>query len=410
MEIIKLAVRNVLRNPRRSLLDMAAFVICLSMIVFFVGVYRFRIVDGVSKATRYRSAHLQIHARGYDAIARKLPLNLALADAHSIQTALLADPRVRMASERIRFFCHIAGSGDMLHASATAIDPTRERETSLLPEALVTGRFLDGADAGVLLPERLARWLGVAVGDSVRLKARTSHDVPNLVDAVVIGIVRPPFNSLDQSVFFMPLEFAREFLEMEGRSTEIAVMTRDISDAPPVAFALAARLTPARRAVIEVFDWKRYEPALVADIFIDTRFLAVFFSILLLISVFIMNNSMSMSVFERMREFGTLRALGMSRERLLALVSSESVLIGAAGALAGCFLGGLLCWYFGVHGIPTDVGELSSIPVSPRFYVISRPEEYAACIALGALSGWLGGIRAALRARSLNIVEVLHAG
>lgn len=409
MELLKLAARNVLRNPRRTLLDMAAFVICLSMLVFFVGVYRFRIVDGVTKATRYRSAHLQIHALGYDAIARKLPLNMDLADAPSLQRRLLADPRVRMASPRIRFFCHLAGAGEMLHATAMAIDPASESHASLLPEAVVRGRYLKNADAGVLLSERLARLLSVGVGDSVRLKARTFHDVPNLVDAVVIGIVRPPFNSLDQSAFFLPLDFAREFLDMQGRSTEIAVMMTDISDALPVASTLVASLTPAQRAIIEYFDWRHYEPALVADIFIDTRFLAVFFSILLLISVFIMNNSMSMSVFERMREFGTMRALGMSREHLLALVSSESVLIGVAGSLAGCLLGGVLCWYFGTHGIPTDVGELSSIPVSPRFYVISRPVEFAGCIVLGAFSGWLGGLRAALRARSLNVVDVISA-
>ncbi len=107
-------------------------------------------------------------------------------------------------------------------------------------------------------------------------------------------------------------------------------------------------------------DWRHYETALVADIFMDTRFLAFFFAILLLISMFIMNNSMSMTVFERIREFGAMRALGMSRNGLMALVSTESLLIGAAVALAGCAIGGLLCWYFGVYGIPTAVGELSS--------------------------------------------------
>jgi putative ABC transport system permease protein len=388
---------------------MAAFIVCLSMVVFFVGVYRFRIVDGVSKSTRYRSGHLQVHARGYDAIARKLPLSLTVPDPRGIVSAFRADGRVKVASERIRFFCHLSRGEEMLNAGAMAIDPAVEGPLSLLPETVVKGRYLRPGDAGLMMPERTARLLKAQVGDVIRLKARTRFDVANVADAVVIGIVRPPFNSLDQTLVFVPIAFARELLGMEGMATEIVVMADSVDEAGALLSSLPARLAPEARDTVELFDWRHYEPALVADIYIDTRFLAFFFTILLLISIFIMNNSMSMTVFERMREFGTMRALGMSKNLLLGLVSTESILIGAMGSIAGCILGALLCWYFGVYGIPTDVGELSSIPVSPRFYTISRPIEYVGCLLLGAFLGWLGGLRAALRARSLHVVDVLRA-
>jgi ABC-type antimicrobial peptide transport system permease subunit len=99
----------------------------------------------------------------------------------------------------------------------------------------------------------------------------------------------------------------------------------------------------------------------------------------------------------------------MSKDGLLALVSTESALIGALGSIAGCLLGGALCWYFGIYGIPTDVGELSSIPVSPRFYAMSRPAEYIACLVLGVFLGFFGGMRAAFRARGTNIVRILQS-
>ncbi len=408
MELLWLAYRNVLRNPRRTLLDMAAFIVCLSMIVFFVGVYRFRIVDGVTKATRYRTAHLQIHAKGYDTIARKLPVTLAVPEAGRVESIVRSDPRVRMASERIRFFCYMSRGEEVLHTTAVAFSPEREKAVSLLPECIEQGRYLEENDAGILITERLARDLHAKVGDSVRLKARTFYDVPNLVDAAVLGIVRPPFNSLDQTVIFLPIAFGRDLLEMGSKSTEIAIMAARENDAAALLRDLQRQLGEPAMKQLELFDWRHYETALVADIFIDTRFLAFFFGILLLISIFIMNNSMSMTVFERMREFGTMRALGMSKNMLLGLVSTESILIGVLGSVAGCVVGALFCWYFGIYGIPTDVGELSSIPVSPRFYTISRPIEYAGCLVLGAVSGWLGGLRAAIRARGVNIVEILH--
>jgi putative ABC transport system permease protein len=384
---------------------MAAFVVCLSMVVFFVAVYRFRIVDGVSKSVRYRSGHVQIHGRGYDEIARKFPLSITVPHTEQALAWLRANPKVRMASPRIRFFCNLSRGEEMLQAVGIAIVPEQEEIASLLPETIRLGRYLRSGDAGILVPERVAKLLRVKTGDTVRLKARNRFDVSNIVDAQVTGIIRPPFNSLDQTVFFLPLALAQELLAMDGLATEVAVIARNGNDADAILAEIRAQFAAMP---VEVFDWRHYEPALVADIFIDTRFLAFFFGILLLISIFIMNNSMSMTVFERMREFGTMRALGMSKDTLLSLVSAESVLIGAAGSVAGCFIGALLCWYFGAYGIPTDVGELSSIPVSPRFYPISRPVEYVGCLALGALCGWLGGLWAALRARRLAVVDVLR--
>jgi putative ABC transport system permease protein len=132
------------------------------------------------------------------------------------------------------------------------------------------------------------------------------------------------------------------------------------------------------------------------------------FGVLLLIAIFVMSNSMSMTVVERTRELATLRAVGLSGNGLLALISAESALVGLLGALAGCAVGGLLCWHFGIHGIPADVGELSSTPVSPRLYPISRPAEYLGCALLGVTAGWLGGLRGAMRARRLRIVDALR--
>jgi putative ABC transport system permease protein len=406
--VLRLAARNVRRNPRRTLLDMAAFVVCLSMIAFFVGVYRFRIVDGVTKATRYRTGHLQVHARGYDAVARRLPLAPALADPGPILLALRGLPGARLASERIRFPGSLSRGQEQLRCQGVAFDPEREEAFSLLPERIQSGRYLRGSDAGVLLTERLARLLAVEPGQTVRLKAQSVYDVPNIVEAEVVGIVRPPFSAVDQATFFIPLPFARELLDMPDGATEVLVALQDPDAAPAALRVLPGLLGPELAAATEAFDWRHYEPALVADIAVDTRFLTLFFGVLLLISTFIMSNSMSMTVFERTRELGTLRAVGMSRNAVLALVSAESALVGALGALAGCLLGALLCWYFGIHGIPTDVGELSSTPVSPRFYPISRPVEYVGCAVLGVTAGWLGGLRGALRARRLRIVEALR--
>src|SRR5690242_335278 len=134
MEMLQLAVRNILRNKRRTLLDMTAFIVCLSMIIFFVGLYRFRILDGVAKATRYRTGHVQIHQAGYDAVARKLPLNLNLPNYPEILRALEADSRVIMASERIRFFSYLSHGEQLSHSIVVAFAPEKEKKVSLLAE------------------------------------------------------------------------------------------------------------------------------------------------------------------------------------------------------------------------------------------------------------------------------------
>ena len=140
--VIRLAARNVRRNPRRTLLDTAAFVVCLSMIVFFVGVYRFRIVDGVDKATRYRTGHVQLHARGYDAVARRLPLAPAIDRPERLLAAIRARPDVRLASERIRFQASLSRGQEQLRCQGVAFEPAIEEPFSLLPERIQAGRYL----------------------------------------------------------------------------------------------------------------------------------------------------------------------------------------------------------------------------------------------------------------------------
>jgi putative ABC transport system permease protein len=269
--VLGLAARNVRRNPRRTLLDMAAFVVCLSMIAFFVGVYRFRIVDGVTKATRYRTGHIQIHARGYDAVARRLPLAPAIADPGPV-FALRARAEVRLASARIRFPASLSRGQEQLRSHGVAFDPEREAAFSLLPERVQAGRYLRSSDAGVLLTERLARLLEAAPGQTVRLKAQSVHDVPNIVEAEVVGILRPPFSSVDQATFFIPLPFARELLDMPDGATEVLVALEDPDATSALVEAIPGLLGPELEAATEAFDWRHYEPALVADIAVDTRY------------------------------------------------------------------------------------------------------------------------------------------
>ena len=240
-----------------------------------------------------------------------------------------------MAMPRLTFFGLVAHGERSVGYMGTGTVPALEKKATLAAEAVAEGSFLaDGEADDVMLGGGLARSLGVRTGDLVTVMTTTPDGGLNAIDATVVAVLRWPIKELDDRILFLPYAPAARLLKAEGKATSIAVTLKPGVDLDAAAGALRARL---HRDGVDatVKTWIEGAPFYVA---VRRLYAAIFlFTGLVLATVVVLAaaNTMTMSVFERTREIGTLLAIGMERRQVKLLFLAEGLLMGLGGSIVG---------------------------------------------------------------------------
>jgi putative ABC transport system permease protein len=409
MYLLQMAFRNIWRNKRRTFLNVIAFTVNITILIFFVGFYRYRIEDSYSRTTKYLTGHIQIHHSDYEKEERKMPVDLPVPRSGELCELVQRIPGVVFAGKRIEFAAFISNGKDKLACLGIGFEPEKEAEFGVLSQSIIEGEYLSSNDYGILIGHRMAELFNLKVGDTVLVLARTKYNTPNLVDVEIKGIFNVGFGALDKSTAFFSIPFAEQLLQMEDEATEIMIGLEERGLVPSVLKEMEKKIPASIKKDIVINDWTYYAKPLVQDVKGDTRFMAIFLFILVSIAVFGMINTMSMSVFERTKEIGTMRAIGMARREVVRLFIFESVIVSLAGVLCGWGLGGILCLYIAKVGIPLGgLSDAVTVPMGERMYCLSEPIEFVGSFILGIIAGVIGGLSPAIRAGKLKIVDSLR--
>jgi ABC-type lipoprotein release transport system permease subunit len=325
---LRLAWRNVGRNPRRMAIVVVAVAVGVAGCLFSMAVNFGFVVQMVDTAIATELGHLQIHAPGFD---RNPELKVRLRDGGA------AGVRVLTELEGVRAFARrVVGQGLVSSPRASVgvrvvgIDPAREAQVSLIADSITAGRYLDGEPRRVLVGEALARRLRVGVGDKVVLSVQDlTGDLAG--EAVrVAGLFRTPSSEVDRGTLYLRIGESQALLGLNGAISEIVVLAERRSGVAPLRDALAARLPEA-----EVRTWGELRPVLVYLVDVFDQMAAVLFSAVFVAMAFGIANVLLMAVYERMREIGILRAIGMGRARLVAVIVTESAIVTLLGLVVG---------------------------------------------------------------------------
>jgi putative ABC transport system permease protein len=376
-----LALRNLSRNRRRSLVTATAIAIGYAAIVVLGG-YANRVETLLRTMSVYlqHGGHLAVYARGGLERAESKPSAYALdaASAAKIEAALRADPRVELTGR------YLTGGGLAGNGCGTApfraigLDMEAERRIVSHPEVLRwapelvrprAGRALadvDPALAPVTLGVRLARSLGKEPGPGdappagdvapldcdapdlrdrlradpfVQLAARTHDGSFGATDTWLVGIYQAGQTEADKSAVTAPLEVLQRVYDTD-RVSYVAAYLRDPRDVAAVARAASDRLAAAGLQVaIYRFDDAKVNPYYVGTVgFIGAlvSFIGLVVATVVALSVL---NAMTLAILERTRELGTFRALGFTRRQLLGLFLREATALSAIALAAGLALG-----------------------------------------------------------------------
>lgn len=349
ISIFRIALRNLTRYKRRTLLTTLLIVLGVCMVVLFSGLAGSFKNMMIGIITDSSLGHLQIHRKGYVASIDTMPLNLNLqAKAYERLVAELEQTAgVEAYAPRLKFGAVLSNFLESTNVRLTAIDPRREVEVCpALPGRVVAEGTAQGApllqQGQVLVPLRIAQSLGLKQGDSVVLVATNKDGSVNGMEFLIAGLVEDIAGPSGKDAY-MHIDDARALLRTEpGEVSEVVVRTASFGKLDSVARQLETGLggmtNKQGKPMFEVHTWAKLSPFANIANMIDLMLVTVKVVMVAIVLISVLN-VMLMSVFERIREIGTLAAMGTPPATILGLFVAEGVLLGFLGTLAGLLLG-----------------------------------------------------------------------
>jgi putative ABC transport system permease protein len=409
MKFAIIALRNLSRHRRRTFLSLLVIAAGAVAVILTGGFIRFSF-DGLGEAIIHGGlGHLELMPAATAGPAgpdRSAPP--ALADWAGVRDAAESTPHVLAAGAAV-YLTGMASKDD--HSSAfvgVALEPARERRMNLEVK-IRGGQNLSDApppvgEDQVLLGVSLARSLGAAPGDVVTITAMTADGTLNALDCQVAGLVTTGLQELDARLLKTHLATGERLLGTD-RVSSIVIGLDDTARTQEVGDALARRLSSVSSEPLVITDWRTRAPfygqvrALYSGIF---WFLGGIVFVLVCLAT---SNTLLMSVLERVREFGTLLAIGTSRGQVAAMVVLEALWLGVMGALVGDGVAALLVTAINAAGIemPPPPGAAAGFPLQ----LAVHPLDFVAVVGLMVVVLAVAAIFPAVKTVRLRIVDAL---
>jgi ABC-type lipoprotein release transport system permease subunit len=346
----KIALRDLGRNKRRSGLTLLAVAMGLALLVVTSGLIAGAVEGSIENSIRVQTGHVQMRQDSYNEDKVSLKWEDLLADPQALAAQARSLPEVQAATPVLWASGIMAAREESVGVRVFGIDPLSE--TSLpFREGLVAGQFLALDDrSGVFIGERLARKMGITVGDDVSLLINTSDEQPDEALFTIRGLYNTGLPAYDESTLFLPLAKAQAFTRAQDRASAIVMLLHDQEDAETVATVLQA---PGRK----LLTWTDLNQVVVQAVEMSMQIMYLMYLVVLAVVAVVIANTLLMSVFERTREMGILASLGMKGRQILAMFVLEAGILALLGIVVGLLLGSLGVFYLATQG--WHIGEMA---------------------------------------------------
>jgi len=404
--LLHLAWRNLWRQKMRTVLTLLSMALA-SMILVFMLSFQFGVYDTMKgNALKLMDGFAQFQPAGY---ADDPGIEKVIAHPQALEQAALKLDGVSAAAPRATGYVILANGDRSYGAAVVGIDPAKEAEVSSLANTVKEGRYLEPGDTdSVVIGATLARNLKIKLGDKLTLIG-SGRDGSVAADSLsVVGLFDTGMADIDRQIAEMPLSRFDDTFAMQGAVNTIALVGPTLS-ATDAALPQLANIAKDNSAVVR--DWGQLEPALKQGITLDFSTGILFYVSLVVVVIFIILNTLLMSVLERTREFGMLLAVGMKPGQAGGMVWIELILLALIGNALGIAIGGGLAFYFQQTGIVFSgmEGVLGQFGLSDKLYpTLSMLSATAGPLAV-VISVTLAGIIPFRHILKLNPVDAVGA-
>ena len=416
--LVVLAMRNLRRHLRRTVLTASAMIVGGALLVF-----TFTIGDGgheqwIDSGVRLGNGHVTVERPEYR-VSRRIDDRLAADVRRAAEQALAAPevvPHVVATSAKLSINGLASSSAGARPAQIVAVDPVAETGFGMVDDQIVEGRYLEPDD-------RLAAYVGAELVDSLELRLGSrfvvqAQDTEREIAGQllrVVGIFRSGVPAVDQMTIHIPLTTAGDWLGSRNDVTNVGVVLDGSAATALVRGHLERALAdPVTRGDARVMGWREADPALAAAIAIDDFGAYLTNGFLFVIIGFGIINTVLMSVMHRRREFGVLQALGLTPGQTGAIVLVEGLTLSAASGLLGVALGLAGTWYFFGDGLDMsavmenmDDMTFSGAVIDPVIVPLFATRRLLQIVTFILCIGAVASIYPALRAARVDVTEAM---
>jgi len=408
---LKMAWRNIWRNPRRTLLTIAAIAFASMILVFMLSFQLGCYETMINTSVKISTGHLQVQAKGY---LKDKKIRLVIKDPDQVAKVLDTVKGIDAYTFRASGFSLVSSDKRTYGVVVIGIDPIKEARVSTIKSLVRKGSYLKkDDDYTALIGEHLSNNLKVDINDELIILGQ-GHDGSIAAAVLTIkGIFDSGIDEFDRNVIMMGLKGFQETFSM-GKSVHEAIITADsLSSVARVKQEIKACFSNAREdGYLAVPDWMEIMPGLLQGIQMDLVSGIIMYIILIIVVAFSIFNTFLMAIFERTREFGVMMAIGTSPLRMTKLVMFESICMTIVGIVLGIIVGSLVTLYFQNKGIyiagTEDILKQYGIPdrLYPRLSLISASAGPLIVFMITVVSS----VFPTLKLRKLKPVEAMTKG
>lgn len=355
--------------------------------------------DYIENFTRYQTGHVRVTTEEFLKREKFMPVDEVITDAAATKKRLAGIEGVARVEERVQFGILLGHRETTVQAIGMGLDLSSNPLN--LKKKIVGGKF---TGRGMYIGHKLAKKLNVSEGEELLVATKTSIGGLNGIRIKVEGIFRLGM-AYDKRYFFLDMEDTRRLLKLGDSTTSFYIYGKTHEEVEDLKAAVMKALPEG----ITAETYKEQMGELYATLNTMKSFYAFFEVLVLFLASFVIINTMMMAIFERLREIGTMKAMGMTDRQIFLNFTCEGAIIGAAGGIIGAIVGFFIISYFGAKGIDfTTQMENFDIPIEYIIHPVAEFKDLAIAVAIAIIVPACAAMIPARYARKLMPAEALR--
>ncbi|MFO7798379.1 MAG: FtsX-like permease family protein [Rhodohalobacter sp.] len=402
--LLSIAWRNIWRHPGRSGVLIASIVAGMWAGIMVSSWANGLIEQRVNNVINEELTHAQIHHPEF--LTEREP-GMYIEPHDEIITFLETDSRVQSYSSRTLLDGMIQSAATTSGVRIFGVDKEMERETTTFHQNLTEGEYLNSELRNpVFIGQKLINKLNVEIGDRIVL---TFQNIENEITSgafTVSGVFRTGQNLYDEQTVYVNRDDLSDLVANRPLYHEITIMLHDREQGEELVSDINEEFSG-----VTAETWIELSPEMRYMTQASGSYMFYIMIVILFALAFGILNTMTMAIFERMRELGMLMAIGMNKVRVFTMIMLESVMLTLTGAAVGMFVGYLTVNYFNRNGLDLTAIGGDSFEIwgyGAVVYPYINPEEYLYVMFLVIATALLAAIYPALKALKLVPGEVVR--
>lgn len=403
--LFSLALRNIIRQRARSAATLMAIAIGVAGLILAGGFVQDIFIQLGEAMIHSQTGHIQVTKQGYREGKSRSPDKYLIESPDQLKANIQkTSPAIQQTMARLGFSGVVNNGKRDLGIIGEGVEPDAESDVGTYLR-FVEGRALKNSDIdGIVIGQGVAKSLGLKIGDRITLVITLAQGAVNTLDFELVGIFQSFSKEFDARAVRIPLQAAKSLMDTPAAHLVVVMLTRT----EYTSTAVNALKTRFSKEGFDVTAWNELSDFYEKTVELYDRQFGVLRLIILVMVLLSVVNSVNMTLFERTREFGTMRAIGDRPSYIFKLIMTESFFLGVFGAMTGMALGCLTAVVISAIGIPmppppnANLGYTAMIRLVPSSVLIAG--------LIGFIATVLATIIPARRAAKLDIVDALRHG